>query len=112
MTRSVVIGSFLLASALASGLAAPHTPPPSQGTKPARQATRPAGAQQRATAGGAYSRFVNGAAEGGMKAFAQRMVTDHGKANDELVSLASATQKGADDAAQLAGLKGAKFDRA
>ena len=102
MTRSVVIGSFLLASALASGLAAPHTPP----------ATRPAGAQQRATAGGAYSRFVNGAAEGGMKAFAQRMVTDHGKANDELLSLASATQKGADDAAQLAGLKGAKFDRA
>ena len=52
MTRAVVTGSFLLASALAPGLAAARTTPPSQGTKPAGQAGRPAGEQENATAKG------------------------------------------------------------
>jgi putative membrane protein len=151
LTRAVVTGSFLLASALAPGLAAAQTTQPSQGTKPAGQATRPAGGEQKATAKGSPdSSFINEAAEGGMKevelgklaqsratdsnvkAFAQRMATDHGKANKELMSLAKAkgitlpsshpaksTETGAagtagskDMSGELAGLKGAEFDRA
>jgi hypothetical protein len=37
MTRAVVTGSFLLDSALAPGLAAAQTTPPSQGARPAGQ---------------------------------------------------------------------------
>jgi putative membrane protein len=56
-----------------------------------------------------------------VKQFAQRMITDHGKSNDELTSLArskkvtlpsdvGATHKATKD--RLAGLSGAAFDRA
>jgi len=110
ITRAVVTGSFVVASTFVPGLTAAQTTPPSQatpGTSPAGQATRPAGDQQKsAMKGSADSSFINEAAEGWMKEvelgklaqsraadtsvkqFAQRMVTDHGKANKELTSLA------------------------
>jgi len=149
ITRAVVTGAFLLASALAPRLAAAQTTPPRQGVKPAGQAARPAGEQPQAMAKGSPdSSFITEAAEGGLKeielgtlaqsrandsnvkAFGQRMVSDHGKANKELMSLAKAkgitlpsshpsTATGAtgtagrnDMSGELSGLKGAEFDRA
>ena len=151
VTRAVVTGAFVLASALGPRLVAAQTTPPSQGGKPAGQAARPAGEQPQAMAKGSPdSSFITEAAEGGLKeielgtlaqsrandsnvkAFGQRMVSDHGKANKELMSLAKAkgitlpssdpptsTATGAtgtagrnDMSGELSGLKGAEFDRA
>jgi putative membrane protein len=109
ITRALVTGSFLVATFVPGVTAAQTTPPSQSGAAgmPTRQATRPAGEQQKpAMKGSPDSSFINEAAEGGMKevelgklaqkramdsnvkAFAQRMVTDHGKANKELMSLA------------------------
>ena len=97
----------LAAVGLASLAALPltaQTPPPA---KPAGQSAKPAGAAATGKLSAADTRFVQEAAVGGMaevslgklaaekatnpnvKQFAQRMVDDHSKANDELKTYAS-----------------------
>jgi putative membrane protein len=115
-------------------------PPSTQSGSPGGATSSGAGASsQAASAANADHQFVMEAAQGGMaevelgqlasdkaqssdvKQFAQRMVTDHGKANDELKTLAQSknitlpTDAGAKHKAtrdRLSKLSGAAFDRA
>jgi putative membrane protein len=113
MTRAPFSKTALAAAVAALGFTvvtavAQTTATPSSSTRPAADA-KPAGDKSSAKSGalqGADRTFVMKAAQGGMaeveagkaaqskaqndavKQFAQRMVTDHGKANEELMSLA------------------------
>ena len=134
---SFALGATILASTLGLAAQQPSSAPPSKAhptTTP--KSTQPATTK---TAMNADHHFVMEAAEGGMaevemgklavdkasnakvKDFGQRMVTDHGKANDELKSLAASkniTLPTAMNAKQqatkerLSKLSGATFDRA
>jgi len=145
---TTALGSTLLALSFATVLAQtrPGTTPATPGTQPPTQAPAPTGRPDNNTMAAAKSgmakadeEFVKESAMGGMaevelgqlasekaanarvKMFAQQMVTDHGKANDELKSLAASKNitlattldtkhKATKD--RLAKLEGAAFDRA
>ncbi len=134
MKKMVVYGIAVLAMS-ATPLVAQQT----SGTSTTQGGTRSSASGSSMDMGTADRQFVMDAAHGGMaevelsqiakdkaqsaqvKQFAERMVTDHGKANDELKSLAQsknimlptdldASHKAAKD--RLSELSGAQFDRA
>ena len=132
----LVLGAAFVASTLSLAAQAPSTTAPKPKAPTTSKETH-AAAQK--TAMNADHHFVKAAAEGGMaevelgklatdkasnakvKEFGQRMVTDHGKWNDELKSLAASkkitlpTAINAKDQAlkdRLSKLSGAAFDRA
>ena len=149
MTRKSLFGHFVATAFVSAMLVAPSfaqskpasQPPPDTRTapQPQREPAKP-GATDKAASGTADARFVTQAAEAGMaevakgklaaqkgshegvKQFGQKMVDDHGKANDELKSLANSksitlpgeSPKGAAQAAiaKLEKMDGAAFDRA
>ena len=129
--------AWIFAATLAAGVAAqgPAPDPAGRGTTRADQAP---GHEVRPAVGSAERKFMTEAAMGGLveveggqlaatkatmpqvKAFGQRMVQDHGKANEELKRIASAKgvqlpaqldRKHRGDLDRLAKLSGADFDR-
>lgn len=143
MKYAAAIGILACAVAAAPALSAQGTgtakPTPAQGTKPST--SKPAAANQstKSTVAAADLAFAKEAAMGGMaevelgrlasdkatnadvKQFASRMVTDHGKANDELKSWASSnnvtlpTEVGSAEKAfqtKLSKMSGDAFDKA
>jgi len=139
----LALGAAILASTLGIAAQTPSSSAPST-SKPQTSSTQPKSTQSSDTKAGntamtADSHFAMEAAQGGMaevelgqlagdkasnakvKEFGQRMVTDHGKANDELKTIASsknitlpsdinAKHKATKD--RLSKLSGAAFDRA
>ena len=133
----LALGAAIVASTLSIAAQTPSTPPAPKTQPPATQ-PKTAPAAESKTAMNADHHFVMEAAEGGMaevelgqlaadkasnakvKEFGQRMVTDHGKAGDELKSIAASknitlpTTLTAKDQAlkdRLSKLSGAAFDR-
>src|SRR5262245_61346917 len=134
----LALGAAMVASTLSIAAQKPTTPPEPKTQPPATQ-PQTAPAAESKTAMNADHHFVMEAAEGGMaevelgqlaadkasnakvKEFGQRMVTDHGKAGDELKTIASsksitlpttinAKHKATKD--RLSKLSGPAFDRA
>jgi len=138
MKRVMCVGTVVVAMSVASAFAQP----PSASARPQTPAPQSSGADERQTSAskmGSDQHFVMEAAKGGLaevelgklaaekassedvKKFGQRMVDDHGKANDELKSLAQSknitlpTAPDSKDKAKmdrLSKLSGEAFDRA
>ncbi len=130
----MIAAAFAATSIAGAAGAAAQTPPPREPTPVPREQTRPQPPSSTMPRAGADHEFVTKATEGGMKevelgklaaqkasnaevkAFANRMVTDHGKSNSELASVSGSMHKPDADKltppAKLATATGADFDRA